>query len=365
MPHKTSLLDEVYKFLRRQRTWFEFEKERDSIECSTRENGDVGYEKPGREDIREAKRLAKELVKKFGKGVLRLELDCIDEWTQLSISEKGRRFAAVSKRELLELAKDCFYNGTPPPDGSPWNGRLPAEDLRDSVMGLEIVKVQKKSLKDNRFLFKGVFQTATKGGDSGVYTDSILMGRFKKHYGKDGAAAMAAVFKGAASKVMSKVAKKLNRHPNLGRMLLDRITPEGTYHGDWTAISFKVTSIVPDKDVKIGRWEFTLGFKAWFEVIGEKQPEVTDTPFTDMSDRELDQWVEAFASYAPENYYMDGEFGGTERQLRQHWRNHFRQLKPRQQKQKMERMQRYMRASVRVASQWLRSFVRGVLCPKV
>jgi hypothetical protein len=262
-----------------------------------------------------------------------------------------------SKRELLELAKDCFYKGTSPPDViGVWRGKPPAETLKIGTSRITLLKSDKKVLPDGTTNFKGVYQTVPAGwGDAGVFSESGLISRFVKFYGKAGAEALSVVFLQAAKKMMPKVPRHLNSHPNLGHMLLDKITGYGTLHGDWTAISFKITSVKPDSkltnDLRVG--ELALGFKAWFEVVGRQELEVTETPFTDMSDRELDGWIDTFAYLAPENYHMDGEFQGSDRQKKKYWRDRFRKKRPREQQREMEYLKKYKSASSRVARRHL------------
>jgi hypothetical protein len=76
-----------------------------------------------------------------------------------------------SKRELLELAKDCFYKGTSPPDVTGvWNGKSPAETLRIGTSRITMLKSDKKVLPDGTTNFKGVYQTVPAGwGDAGVF----------------------------------------------------------------------------------------------------------------------------------------------------------------------------------------------------
>ena len=79
---------DIEKWLKRQRTWFDIDDvNRKSIMLSTRENGDVGDEEPGRADIQEAKRLWKIIKDEFGDAV-KGSLEVVDEWVHLDISLK-------------------------------------------------------------------------------------------------------------------------------------------------------------------------------------------------------------------------------------------------------------------------------------
>ena len=55
----------------------------EEIMLQTRENGDVGYEEAGSEDVAEAERIQKLIKKKFPN--LRVEIEEVDEWVHLNI----------------------------------------------------------------------------------------------------------------------------------------------------------------------------------------------------------------------------------------------------------------------------------------
>lgn len=81
------ILKEVLEFLLKQRTWFQDESDSNTVMFATRENGDVGEEKPGRDDQREAIRLARLVKKKFG-NTIRINVDSVDEWVHIEITRK-------------------------------------------------------------------------------------------------------------------------------------------------------------------------------------------------------------------------------------------------------------------------------------
>lgn len=71
------------------RTWFDVEEESsNSLLLTTRENGDVGYEEPGSEDIREAKRIKKELMNEFGSKNVSVSMEAVDEWVHIDVRIK-------------------------------------------------------------------------------------------------------------------------------------------------------------------------------------------------------------------------------------------------------------------------------------
>jgi len=72
-------------------------------------------------------------------------------------------------------------------------------------------------------------------------------------------------------------------------------------------------------------------------------PPVGEGVFSIMSNTELNRWIEGWASYAPENFYMDGETGMNSNQLFRHYREQWRGLSPRRQAEKYKSLQRYVR----------------------
>jgi hypothetical protein len=79
---------EVELFVSKQKTWFQIDNSTPKyLDYNTRRHGNVGEEQPGKEDIREANRLKKLLLKKFGKA-LKIQIDVVDEFTELYITKK-------------------------------------------------------------------------------------------------------------------------------------------------------------------------------------------------------------------------------------------------------------------------------------
>tara|TARA_R110001599_G_scaffold75912_3_gene207948 strand:- start:6896 stop:7474 length:579 start_codon:yes stop_codon:yes gene_type:complete len=70
----------------------------EEIMLQTRENGDVGYEEAGSEDVAEAERIQKLIKKKFPN--LRVEIEEVDEWVHLNIrkpEEPKFRYVFIKK----------------------------------------------------------------------------------------------------------------------------------------------------------------------------------------------------------------------------------------------------------------------------
>ena len=82
-----SVRTDIVKFVA-ENSYFDFDGEEDdrSLTFSTRQNGDVGSESPGAEDIREGKRIGREILSKFPNTSVSLE--AVDEWVMLTVKEK-------------------------------------------------------------------------------------------------------------------------------------------------------------------------------------------------------------------------------------------------------------------------------------
>ena len=74
----------IKSFIEKQRTWFDIEEVGDGfILLSTREHGDVGSGRAGKEDQKEGIRLGKLIKQKF--KTVDIDLDGFDEWVHLEI----------------------------------------------------------------------------------------------------------------------------------------------------------------------------------------------------------------------------------------------------------------------------------------
>jgi len=86
---KINFPNDILAFIRKPpKTWFEVEDSSStSISLVTRQHGDVSDDRPGKEDIREASRLVKELRKRFSK-IAKITADSVDEWVMVDIIKK-------------------------------------------------------------------------------------------------------------------------------------------------------------------------------------------------------------------------------------------------------------------------------------
>lgn len=87
-----SIKKQIIDFVEKN-SWFQLDDDSDdTLLFATRENGNVGSESPGSKDIAEAKRLKSEIEKKF-EGLVKIELEVVDEWVHINIDVLPLPFA--------------------------------------------------------------------------------------------------------------------------------------------------------------------------------------------------------------------------------------------------------------------------------
>jgi len=99
---------------------------------------------------------------------------------------------------------------------------------------------------------------------------------------------------------------------------------------------------------------FYLPATVEFILDAVKKPDVKVGPFTGMDDRELNRWVERYEHEAPENFWMDGELGLSRPKAYAMYRKRWRAMRPREQKDMMDSLDRGGRMASRVASRYVR-----------
>jgi hypothetical protein len=81
-------IKEEIKKLVKQESWFSLDDDDDDyLLFATRDHGDVGDEEPGIEDIREGQRVGRLIRDRFW-DVVEVELEIVDEWVHLNITDK-------------------------------------------------------------------------------------------------------------------------------------------------------------------------------------------------------------------------------------------------------------------------------------
>ena len=94
-----SIKKQIIDFVEKN-SWFELDDDSDDFMLfATRENGNVGSESPGSKDIAEAKRLKQEIEKKF-KGLVKIELEAVDEWVHINIDIKESNSSPESSKTV-------------------------------------------------------------------------------------------------------------------------------------------------------------------------------------------------------------------------------------------------------------------------
>jgi hypothetical protein len=77
-------MQEIINYVK-ENSYLEFEGDVDdkALLFATRRNGDTGYEEPGQADINEAKRIGRDVIKKYTNT--KAEIEIVDEWVHLNI----------------------------------------------------------------------------------------------------------------------------------------------------------------------------------------------------------------------------------------------------------------------------------------
>ena len=76
----------VKEFVHGLRTYFDIDEESaTTLSLSTRENGDVGEDRPGQHDIQEARRIVDQVRSQFGSANVYANWEAVDEWVHLTI----------------------------------------------------------------------------------------------------------------------------------------------------------------------------------------------------------------------------------------------------------------------------------------
>ena len=78
---------EVMEYIKTYNTWFKKDIKKSFIRLDSRKNGNTENEVAGTKDIKEAKRIKKDLLKKFS-GVIEVDIEIVDEWVTIDINPK-------------------------------------------------------------------------------------------------------------------------------------------------------------------------------------------------------------------------------------------------------------------------------------
>lgn len=114
---ETAIRADIVKFVA-ENSYFDFDGEDDekTLTFSTRKNGNVGNEEPGEEDIKEGKKIAREILSNFKNASVSLEV--VDEWVMLLVKERRPKetktsyaFIKHSEPDFTSLKSRGFSKG--------------------------------------------------------------------------------------------------------------------------------------------------------------------------------------------------------------------------------------------------------------
>ncbi len=69
-------------------SWFEEDENEDvtkAVSFITRDNGDVGEEEAGEDDVKKAYEVGRALLDKYGKETISVNVEIIDEWVYITV----------------------------------------------------------------------------------------------------------------------------------------------------------------------------------------------------------------------------------------------------------------------------------------
>jgi len=221
--------------------------------------------------------------------------------------------------DLDQLAEGIFQGYAP--DGDPWSGGAPRFQV--SFSG---IKAARHSISP-----QGEISAVIESGSDGVFADSHLFWRFLKAYPTGESAllkAFAKFFKLETPRLKADIVKHFT-DPDFGEHLTGAVFG-WQRDSDWetpTNISVGQAHFykprVSHSSIHV-LWVVDVGFTT------SKKPDA-GSPFTGMSDKELNKWIGIWEGLGPENFWMDGELRATRPQAYKMYRSRWRAMTPREQ----------------------------------
>lgn len=255
-------------------------------------------------------------------------------------------FVKKHASDIDDAAEAMFENSTPPPDGTSWRGE--GRPLRLSTDFGEEMELLRKKEEDVAGRPGRIRVNATLRLKSGVVVDStggILVTRFVKFYGAPGKKAVEKAFRKAVGTQSNKLGRGIRDwFDDMGYRALPYIL-DGGYR---EAEDYDVLNVDFLKGVFVRRdigWKFNgpvMAAEVSVSYLLQKKPDAL-SPYSDMSDAELKQFVEAYAGMAPENFWMDGEYTGTYAQRVKDLMRQWRSMSPRQQERHYQDLRSWVR----------------------
>lgn len=180
--------------------------------------------------------------------------------------------------------------------------------------------------------------------EKGVYTEDYTIRKFVKDAGAGGEQAMEAAFDQFVGEAEARYKREIKSHLEDKNFVERGLGSVVGYNeaDDYEYVEAKVKGISLGK-AKMGRFAVEVPAKVHVVYTAKKLPDMSQGPYDQMSDRELKELIGAWASEAPENFWMDGEYRGSAaartRDLMRQWRG----MGPRQQMKHFEDLRSWIR----------------------
>lgn len=242
----------------------------------------------------------------------------------------------LTAKSDAEVAAEAMFTRAVPPDGGTWNGGAPEVKVSFSGVQARGTKVELPGLSNERHVETVLTAEAKPHGADGIYCDSYLLTRFRQTFPGDDSVLLAA-FMREVKKQESSFKAQIKAHYEDPRAAW-RVKSD--VFGFREADEYELPTNVRIKKVVIGKKptflfprrsdiHLTWGAHVTFDIV--KLAPVTTAPFTEMSDRELDSYIQEWENEAPENFWMDGELRMSRRDAYRMYRDRWRKMTPREQ----------------------------------
>lgn len=250
-------------------------------------------------------------------------------------------YLSKQAREDQSKAEGILYRNEAP-DDRPWHvdtGVSNGKPMKPSfsVSGLEFNVRSQKELSDGNILFS--VDVSSHSDADGVYLQSYLFIRYIQAGYSEG------VLLNVAEKYLKSFMVKMKD------MIKDRMEWPGPEWLMYIVDDFReweVPSVIKASDVWIRgtphleRDYLSFGWGCRLEIVTKlKAPLVGAGVFAEMSDSDLNKWLSKWESYAPEDFWQDGELRVSKPEAYRMYRDWLRELPIRDQKDRLEAMKQY------------------------
>ena len=249
--------------------------------------------------------------------------------------------------EVYDIAKAMLLKGTSP-DGKPWNGGAPRIGM--SYVN-PAVRPPKETVhpKDGSVTFRTTWVYGYNRFSDGYYCDDFrLIQRFRTaHPAYD--TTLESAFYDIAESRQAKLTQEIKKffQTQTWKPFSDLKGVHGS--AEWetpTLVSFQgIDFETPPGGILSIRDKLKLKVVVGATINAVPLDAVTDRPFSNMSDRELNEWVAFYEGQAPENFWMDGELRMSRLAVYAMYRKRWRAMSPRAQTELLKSFQRNKRAS--------------------